>query len=195
MAKEKDETKSKSAPKEKAEAPKSAKPKKEKKSVEPTAPKKTRAERAKEMKTLGNLSPARGSHRNRKRLGRGIGSGLGKTGGKGHKGQLARKGGHVRAGFEGGQTPLYRRIPKRGFYSMNRVIYNIVNLDQLNGFEAGATVDAEALSKAGLLRNLKNPVKLLGRGTLEKKLNIVVSKASASAKAAVEKAGGAVEEK
>ncbi len=149
----------------------------------------------KEMKTLGNLSPAPGSNTVKKRLGRGIGSGWGKTAGKGHKGQLARKGGKVRPGFEGGQTPLYRRLPKRGFTPLNRNLYNVVNLDQLNQFEAGATVDANTLVKVGLLRNLNKPVKLLARGTLEKKLKIVVAKASASAKAAVEKAGGAVEEK
>lgn len=146
------------------------------------------------MKTLANLTPAKGSRHKKKRLGRGPGSGLGKTAGKGHKGQKARKGGKVKPGFEGGQMPLYRRLPKRGFKNPFRVEYNPINLDALNRFEAGARVTPEVLAQAGLLTSPKSPVKLLGRGTLDKAMTIVVHKYSASAKAAVEKAGGQVEE-
>ena len=146
------------------------------------------------MKTLGNLSPAKGSNHKKKRLGRGPGSGLGKTSGKGHKGQKARKGGKVRPGFEGGQMPLYRRLPKRGFKNPFRVEYNPINLDMLNRFEAGTKVTPELLKEAGLLAKPANPVKLLGRGVLEKPMVIAVHKTSASAKAAVEKLGGQVEE-
>lgn len=149
------------------------------------------ADKKNEMKTLGNLSPNPGSHRTRKRLGRGIGSGLGKTAGRGHKGQRARKSGNVRPGFEGGQMKLYMRLPKRGFHNVFRTEFNVVNLDQLDkAFPAGAKVDQKALGEAGLLRHPEQPVKLLGRGALKHKLEITVHKASGSAKAAVEKAGG-----
>lgn len=147
-----------------------------------------------EMKNLSNLRPSKGSNKAKKRLGRGIGSGLGKTAGKGHKGQIARKGGKVRPGFEGGQMPLYRRLPKRGFKNPFRVDYNSVNLDQLNKFDAGTKITPELLQKAGMIRYPDKPVKLLGRGNLEKKLTISLHKASASAKAAVEKVGGQFEE-
>ena len=143
-----------------------------------------------ELKSLGNLSPAPGSHRTRKRLGRGIGSGLGKTAGKGHKGQRARKSGNVRPGFEGGQMKLYMRLPKRGFTNSLRVEYNVVNLESLNVFADGTQVDVKALDEAGLLRRVHWPVKLLGRGQLTKNLVVLVDRASASAQAAVEKAGG-----
>jgi len=143
-----------------------------------------------ELKTLGNLSPADGSHRSRKRLGRGIGSGLGKTAGRGHKGQRARKSGNIRPGFEGGQMKLYMRLPKRGFHNAFRTEYNEVNLDRLAAFPAGSKVDQKALEAAGLLRDSQLPVKLLGRGELKQNLNVVVDRASAAAKAAVEKAGG-----
>ena len=144
-----------------------------------------------EMKTLGNLSPNPGSHRTRKRLGRGIGSGLGKTAGRGHKGQRARKSGNVRPGFEGGQMKLYMRLPKRGFHNAFRTEFNIINLEQLNKlFKAGSKVDIKALDDAGLIRFANCPVKLLGRGTLGHKLEVSVHKASGSAQAAVEKAGG-----
>jgi large subunit ribosomal protein L15 len=143
-----------------------------------------------EMMTLGNLSPAAGSHRTRKRLGRGIGSGLGKTAGRGHKGQRARKSGNVRTGFEGGQMKLYMRLPKRGFKSHRHIDYNEINLDALKKFATGTKLDPKALDAAGLLRNADRPVKLLGRGEITAKLDIAVHKASASAKAAVEKAGG-----
>jgi large subunit ribosomal protein L15 len=146
------------------------------------------------MKNLSNLSPAHGSTHSKKRVGRGIGSGLGKTAGKGHKGQKARSGGKCYPGFEGGQMPMYRRLPKRGFTNHFRVEYNEVNLAALNGFNAGETVTPEMMLRAGLLRNASWGVKLLGKGKLEKKLTVKVHKVSQAAKAAVEKAGGAVEE-
>lgn len=145
-------------------------------------------------KTLGNLSPAHGSNVTNKRKGRGIGSGLGKTAGKGHKGQRARKSGNVRRGFEGGQMPLYRRLPKRGFTSLNTIEYSIVNLDKLLKFDGIKTITPEVLASVGLIRSASAKVKLLGRGKVEKALKISVHKVSASAKAAVEKAGGKVEE-
>jgi len=148
-----------------------------------------------EMKTLGNLSPAPGSNIKKKRLGRGPGSGLGKTAARGGKGQTARKGGGIRAGFEGGQTPLYRRLPKRGFNSPFRVEYNIVNLSALEKLDAGTKVTPELLRDKGLLRNPANPVKVLGKGELKKKLMVAVHKVSATAKSAIEKAGGSVEVK
>lgn len=147
------------------------------------------------MKNLGNLKPAPGSNKAPKRLGRGIGSGLGKTAGKGHKGQRARKGGGIREGFEGGQTPLYRRIPKTGFTKPNQVIYNEVNLSGLNRFLDGEAVTVKELTEKGLLHNPRNPVKILGNGSLERKgLKLSIQKISASARAAVEKMGGTVEE-
>jgi large subunit ribosomal protein L15 len=146
------------------------------------------------MKNLSNLSPAPGSHRPRKRLGRGPGSGLGKTAGRGHGGQKSRKGGGIAPGFEGGQTPLYRRLPKRGFTNYSRKTYNIVNLTELNKFDDGSVVSPETLKKAGMLHNSKYPVKILANGTLEKKLTVQAQKFSGSAKAAVEKSGGTIEE-
>lgn len=146
------------------------------------------------MKSLENLHPAPGSNKNKKRLGRGPGSGKGGTSGKGHKGQKARKSGNVRAGFEGGQMPLYRRLPKRGFKNPSRIEYNPINLDALNAFDAGTVVTAELLAQGGLLRKPNMPVKLLGRGQLTKALTVKLHKASSAAKAAVEKAGGKVEE-
>ncbi len=146
------------------------------------------------MKSLENLHPAPGSNKGKKRLGRGPGSGKGGTSGKGHKGQKARKSGNVRAGFEGGQTPMYRRLPKRGFKNPSRIEYNPINLDALNVFDAGTVVTAELLAKGGMLRSPESPVKLLGRGSLTKALTVKLHKMSSAAKAAVEKAGGKVEE-
>jgi large subunit ribosomal protein L15 len=148
-----------------------------------------------EMKHLGNLSPAPGSNVKKKRLGRGPGSGLGKTAARGGKGQTARKGGGIRFGFEGGQTPLYRRLPKRGFTNPFRVEYNVINVSLLEKFDAGTKVTPELLKEKGLLRNPANPVKVLGNGELKKKLVVAVQKVSASAKVAIEKAGGSVEVK
>jgi len=130
---------------------------------------------------------------NVKRLGRGHGSGLGKTSGKGHKGQNARSGGGVAIGFEGGQTPLYRRIPKRGFTNFTRVEYAIVNVEMLNRFEDGVEVSPVVLKSAGLVKQELDGIKILGNGTLEKKLTVKANKFSKTAIAAIEKAGGTVE--
>ena len=133
----------------------------------------------------------KGARHARKRLGAGIGSGHGKTAGRGHKGQTSRTGGTIRRGFEGGQMPLARRLPKRGFTSMAKG-YQVLNVGDLNRFEAGASVDAAALFDAGLVRNAVDPIKLLARGELEKKLSLHVSAASASARSKVEAAGGSL---
>jgi len=142
---------------------------------------------------LDELKPAEGSRKQRNRVGRGIGSGNGKTAGKGHKGQNARSGGGVRPGFEGGQNPLFRRLPKRGFTNINRKEYAIVNLDALNRFEDGAEVTAALLLETGLVSNEKAGIKVLGHGTLNKKLTVKAHKFSASAKEAIENAGGTTE--
>ena len=145
---------------------------------------------------IDTLSPAQGAVTPAKRLGRGIGSGLGKTSGKGHKGQWARSGGGVRPGFEGGQMPLIRRIPKRGFNNNFRKVYSIVNLDVLDSCENGATVDIDFLAGKGLIKLVKDGagLKVLGGGKLTKKLTVKASAFSASAKAAIESVGGTVEE-
>ncbi len=145
------------------------------------------------MKNLGNLSPSAGSNKNTKRLGRGNASGQGKTAGKGHKGQKARKGGKVAPGFEGGQTPLYRRIPKHGFSNLaNKKEYNLISLTELNRFDNGTTIDLDSLQAKGLIKKAQNPIKLLANGTLEKKLTIHVDKVSAGARSAIEKLGGTI---
>lgn len=145
---------------------------------------------------IDTLSPAEGSRTSVKRLGRGIGSGLGKTSGKGHKGQWARSGGGVRPGFEGGQMPLTRRVPKRGFNNHFRKVYAVVNLEQLSAFEAGAVVDLETLLDAGLIKEVKNAVglKVLAGGELNVALTVKAAKFSAAAKEAIEKAGGTCEQ-
>lgn len=145
---------------------------------------------------IENLSPAEGSRKSAKRLGRGIGSGLGKTSGKGHKGQWARSGGGVRPGFEGGQMPLTRRVPKRGFNNHFKKVYATVNLSRLADFESGAVVDFETLYMAGLIKEVKNAVglKVLGTGEIKVPLTVKASKFSASAKEAIEKVGGTCEE-
>ena len=144
---------------------------------------------------IDTLQPAEGSRKSVKRLGRGTGSGLGKTSGKGHKGQWARSGGGVRPGFEGGQMPLTRRLPKRGFNNHFRKVYAIVNVDLLNNFEANAVVDFDTLWCAGLIKEVKNAVglKVLGNAELKVALTVKASKFSASAKEAIEKAGGTCE--
>ena len=143
---------------------------------------------------LHELSPAEGSKRSARRVGRGHGSGWGKTAGKGHKGQKARSGGGVRPGFEGGQMPLQRRVPKRGFNNIFADKVVTVNLSDLNRkFENGADVTVETLIAAGLVKNSFDAVKVLGNGKLEKKLNVKVSAYSESAKAAIEAAGGKAE--
>ena len=142
---------------------------------------------------LHELTYTEGSRKDRKRIGRGHGSGQGKTAGKGHKGQNARSGGGVRIGFEGGQTPLFRRLPKRGFTNFNKLEYAIVNLDQLNTFEAGTVVCPKALKEAGLIKKELDGVKVLGNGTLEKAITVKAHKFSKSALAAIEAAGGKTE--
>lgn len=142
---------------------------------------------------LHELKPAEGSRKVRNRVGRGIGSGNGKTAGKGHKGQNARSGGGVRLGFEGGQTPLFRRLPKRGFTNINRKEFAIVNLDKLAGFEAGTVVTPELLLETGVISKLNAGVKILGNGKLDVALTVKAHKFSSSAKEAIEAAGGSTE--
>lgn len=142
---------------------------------------------------LHELKPAEGSRSDRKRKGRGIGSGNGKTAGKGHKGQNARSGGGVRPGFEGGQNPLFRRLPKRGFTNINRKEYAIVNLDTLNRFEEGTEVTPALLIETGFVSSEKAGIKILGNGSLDRKLTVKAHKFSASAKEAIEAAGGSTE--
>lgn len=139
---------------------------------------------------LNELQPAEGSKFAPKRVGRGIGSGTGKTSGKGHKGQNARSGGGVRPGFEGGQMPLYRRLPKRGFKNIFAKQYVAVNVEELNKLEDGAEVTAETLKANGIISKTLDGVKILGRGELNKKLTVKVAKMSASAKEKIEKACG-----
>lgn len=133
------------------------------------------------------------SRKSKKRVGRGPGSGLGKTSGRGQKGQKARSGGGVRLGFEGGQTTLARRLPKRGFTNFNRKEYAIINVGDLNRFEDGTTVTPELLKAEGILKKQLAGVKVLGEGTLEKKLHVVAAKFSKSAEEAIVKAGGTIE--
>lgn len=140
---------------------------------------------------LNELMPSEGSRTNRKRIGRGTSSGTGKTAGRGQKGQKAR--GKVRLGFEGGQMPLYRRIPKRGFTNINRKEFAIVNLDALNVFDEGAEVTPESLLKAGIISKQLSGVKVLGNGEITKKLTVKVNKFSESAVKAIEAAGGKTE--
>lgn len=142
---------------------------------------------------LNELSPAPGSRPTGRRLGRGIGSGLGKTSGKGHKGQNARSGGGVRPGFEGGQTPLFRRLPKRGFKNRNSKVYTEVTLSQLDKLEAGTEVTAESLKELGLIKKVNDGIVILGNGELSKKLNIKASRVTKNAQAKIEAAGGKVE--
>lgn len=143
---------------------------------------------------LDELRPAPGSKTTRRRVGRGIGSGLGKTAGKGHKGQNARSGGGVRPGFEGGQMPLFRRIPKRGFNNRNSKIYTEVTLAMLeNKFEAGAEVTAETLLELGVIKKVNDGIVILGNGELTKKLNVKVSRVTKTAEEKIKAAGGKVE--
>ena len=140
---------------------------------------------------LHELKPAEGSRQVRNRVGRGTSSGNGKTAGRGQKGQKAR--GKVRLGFEGGQMPLFRRMPKRGFKNINRKEYAIVNLETLNKFEDGAEVTPALLVESGIIKDEKDGIKVLGNGTLNKQLTIKASKFSASAKEAIESKGGKAE--
>lgn len=143
---------------------------------------------------LNDLAPALGAVRQKKRVGRGAGSGQGMTSGKGHKGQKARSGAHIKPGFEGGQTPLYRRLPQRkGFRNVNRVCYIVVNLDDLERFDAGSVVDIETLVNAGLLGSSKDLIKVLGDGELTKSLTVKANKFSKTAEQKIVAAGGTVE--
>ena len=144
---------------------------------------------------LNTLKPALGSTKQGKRIGRGPGSGHGKTAGKGHKGQKARSGGSIKAGFEGGLMPLQRRLPKRGFTPFNRVEYSLVNINQLDVFEAGSIVDAAALASKGLVKSADAYIKILGDGDVIKSLKVSATKFSQSAKDKIIAAGGSVEEK
>ena len=144
---------------------------------------------------LHELHPAAGSTTAPKRLGRGVGSGLGKTSGKGHKGAKARSGGGKRPGFEGGQMPLYRRVPKRGFTNISRVEHATVNVGRLEIFENGTVVTAETLKEAGLISKMMGGVKILGNGELTKKLTVEAAKFSDGAKEKIEALGGKAEVK
>ena len=142
---------------------------------------------------LHELSPAPGAVTEVKRKGRGIGSGNGKTAGKGHKGQNARSGGGVRPGFEGGQMPLQRRVPKRGFNNIFAKQYTSVNVEALNRFEDGQVITAETLRDAGIIKKEQDGIKILGRGEIDKKLTVCAAKFPESAKAKIEAAGGKAE--
>ena len=142
---------------------------------------------------LHNLAPAEGSTKKPKRVGRGIGSGHGKTSTRGHKGQNARSGGGVRPGFEGGQMPLYRRIPKRGFTNIFKKQLVAINVEQLNKFEEGTKVTPELLIEKGIIKKIKDGVKILGSGQLNVKLHVVANGFSETAKAKIEAAGGKTE--
>ena len=142
---------------------------------------------------LSKLSPVEGSTHVGKRKGRGHGSGNGKTGGRGHKGQKARSGGTIRAGFEGGQMPLVRRVPKRGFINIHAKPLTAINLNALNRFEDGAVVDAAALIEAGIIASCPNGLKVLSNGTLTKKVTVKAAAFSESAKEKIEQAGGKAE--
>ena len=143
---------------------------------------------------IQDLGPAYGATKTRTRVGRGIGSGLGKTSGKGHKGQKARTGGSIRRGFEGGQTPLYRRIPKRGFKNHFKREYSIVNVADLERFEDGTVVNMELLLNEGIIRKELDGLKVLSNGDLTKKLTVVANKFSKEAKTKIESVGGKIEE-
>ena len=142
---------------------------------------------------LHELAPAAGSTTAAKRLGRGVGSGLGKTSGKGHKGAKARSGGGKRPGFEGGQMPLYRRVPKKGFTNIFRTEYAEVNVGQLEVFTEGTVVNAELLKAAGIIKKTLDGVKILGNGELTKKLTVEAAKFTESAKEKIEAVGGKAE--
>ena len=143
---------------------------------------------------LHELKPNEGSVQTRKRVGRGPGSGLGKTSGKGHKGQNARSGGGVRTGFEGGQLPLFRRLPKRGFNNYEfRTEYAVVNVGDLNDFKDGSVIELKNLKESGLVKKEKDGIKILGSGDLTKKLTVKANKFSSTAKEKIENAGGKIE--
>lgn len=143
---------------------------------------------------LNNITPTEGAFKERKRVGRGTGSGLGKTSGKGHKGQNARSGGGVRVGFEGGQLPLFRRLPKRGFSNAKfKIRYAVINLSDLDKFAEGTIVTPELLKEMGLIKNSLDGIKVLGNGKLTKKLTVKANKFSETAKKEIEALGGTIE--
>lgn len=143
---------------------------------------------------LNTMKPAVGATRDRKRIGRGPGSGHGKTATKGHKGQKARSGGSIKPGFEGGQMPMQRRLPKRGFEPLSRKEFVIINVAQLNEFDGGTVVDPAAIIARGLAKNLRDGIKVLAKGTITKSLTVKAHKFSAAAKELIIAAGGSVEE-
>lgn len=142
---------------------------------------------------LNDLYPAPGLHKKSKRLGRGVGSGHGKTAGRGHKGQKARSGKKLRLGFEGGQMPLARRIPKRGFNNPFKTEYQIVNIEKLNRFKKDSKVTAQMLKESGLIKDIKRPTKILSAGKIAKALHIQAQAVSKPAQQKIEKAGGKIE--
>ena len=142
---------------------------------------------------LQEIKPVEGARHYKKRVGRGTGSGMGKTATRGHKGQNARSGGGVRPGFEGGQTPLFKRLPKRGFSNVNRVEYAVVNVSDLNVFEAGSVVDVAALKAKGLVKKVYEGVQVLGNGEINVALTVKVAKVSESAIQKISAAGGTIE--
>ena len=142
---------------------------------------------------LSDLKPAEGSRKNRKRVGRGVASGSGKTAGRGSKGHNSRSGGGVRPGFEGGQMPIHRRLPKRGFTNIFKKEIAVVNIRDLNRFESGETVDEAALIRVGLVKGRRDGIKLLGQGDIQVPLTVRVTCASQSAKEKIEAAGGSIE--
>ena len=142
---------------------------------------------------LNELSPASGSHKNKKRLGRGVGSGTGKTAGRGTKGHNSRSGGGVRPGFEGGQMPIHRRLPKRGFANIFRKKIIEVNIRDLSRFESGSTVDEAALIRMGLVKGKRDGIKLLGLGEIDYPLQIKINRVSENARKKIESAGGSIE--
>lgn len=143
---------------------------------------------------LNTLKPAAGATRDRKRIGRGPGSGHGKTATKGHKGQKARSGGSIKPGFEGGQMPMQRRLPKRGFEPLSRKEYVVINVSQLENFDSGSVVDPAAIIGLGLASNLRDGIKVLAKGKITKSLTVKAHKFSAAAKELIIAAGGSVEE-
>jgi large subunit ribosomal protein L15 len=145
------------------------------------------------MLSINTLKPAPGANRKNKRVGRGMGSGHGKTSTRGYKGQLSRAGSSMRPGFEGGQMPLHRRLPKRGFTQIFRKEYVTVNLEKLAGFEAGTQITPEILKNAGIVRNLRDGIKILGVGELKNAITVRAHKFSKSAAEKIQKVGGAVE--
>ncbi len=145
------------------------------------------------MLNLSELKPNKGARHSRKRVGRGDGSGMGNTSTRGENGQNARAGGGVRPGFEGGQTPLFKRLPKRGFTNRNRKEYAVVNVEDLNGFKKGSVVTFEKLKKEGLVKKLNDGLKILGNGELKVNLTVKANKFSKSAVKAIEEAGGKAE--